>query len=73
MAHQGPLGPLTILTLAPDLLDRQPIFSPAGDAILFVRVPEADPTRSAGIWLMAPDGRELRQLAPSGSDPRWLP
>ncbi|MBA2253491.1 MAG: Ig-like domain-containing protein, partial [Chloroflexi bacterium] len=73
VAYQPPLGPMTLLTLTPELLDRQPVFSPAGDAILFVRVAEDEPTRSEGIWLMAPDGRELRQLSPGGSDPRWLP
>jgi hypothetical protein len=73
VAYQPALGPLTVLTLTPQLLDRQPAFSPAGDAILFVRVAEDDPTHSAGIWLMAPDGRELRQLSPGGSHPRWLP
>lgn len=73
LAYQPPTGVLSVLTLATDLLDRQPQFSPAGDAILFVRVPRDDPGRSAGIWLVAPDGRELRQLAPTGSDPRWLP
>jgi hypothetical protein len=73
LAYQVPGDGLRILTLAIDLADRQPVFSPAGDAILFVRVASDDPGRSAGLWLVAPDGRELRQLSPTGSDPRWLP
>lgn len=73
LAYQSPGDGLRVLTVAADLLDRQPVFAPAGDAILFVRVASGDPARSAGLWLVAPDGRELRQLSPTGSDPRWLP
>ncbi len=73
LAYQAGVGSPIILTLASDLLDRQPVFSPAGASILFVRVPHDDPTRSAGVWLVATDGRELRQLSPTGHDPRWLP
>jgi hypothetical protein len=62
-----------VLTNAEDLLDRQPSFAPDGRSILFARVPRETPTRSAGIWLVGTDGLELRQLAPDGSDPRWLP
>ena len=43
------------------------------NAILFARVARDDPTHSAGIWVVGRDGRELRQLSPAGSDPRWLP
>lgn len=73
VAFQAPGGTPVVLTVANDLLDRQPVFSPGGESILFVRVPRDDPTRSAGVWVVARDGRELRQLSPLGSDPRWLP
>ena len=65
--------PPTILTAAPDLLDRQPAFGPSADAIVFVRVRTVAPTVSTGIWVVDSDGRELRQLTTDGSDPRWLP
>jgi Big-like domain-containing protein len=61
------------LTPDGDLVDRQPSFSPRGDAALFVRVPSSTPARSAGIWRVGVDGSGLRQLSPDGSDPRWLP
>ena len=61
------------LTAGTDLLDRQPAFSPGGEAVLFVRVLRAAPERSAGIWLVRVDRSGLRQLTPDGSDPRWLP
>jgi hypothetical protein len=63
------------LRLTPDgeFVDRQPCFSPRGDAALFVRAPRATPLRSAGIWRVGVDGSGLRQLSPDGSDPRWLP
>ncbi|HET7026705.1 MAG TPA: Ig-like domain-containing protein [Candidatus Limnocylindrales bacterium] len=61
------------LTTAPDLLDRRPSFAPDGASILFLRVRADDPSASAGIWVVAPDGRELRQLSTDGAEPRWLP
>ena len=65
-------GAPAVLTAAADLADRQPAFSPAGDIVVFVRVP-ASGGPSAGIWVVRTDGRELTQLSPGGSDPRWLP
>ena len=64
-------GPLA-LTAATDLSDREPSFSPAGDLVVFVRIPAAGGP-SAGIWEVRTDGRELRQLSPDGTQPRWLP
>lgn len=61
------------LTTAPDLADRSPTFSPDGTTLLFGRVLVGDPTRSAGIWLVGLDGRDLRQLATDGAGARWLP
>jgi hypothetical protein len=61
------------LTTAPDLADRQPSFAPDGASILFLRVQADNPTISAGIWVVDPDGHELRQLSTDGADPRWLP
>jgi hypothetical protein len=66
-------GPATVLTSSADLLDRQPTFGPGGGSIIFVRVPATQPQTSAGIWSVATDGLELRQLSLDGSDPRWLP
>lgn len=63
----------TQLTTATDLSDSRPSFSPDGASILFLRVKATDPTASAGIWVVDPDGRELRQLSTDGADPRWLP
>jgi hypothetical protein len=61
------------LTTAADLTDRRPSFSPDGASILFLRVRANDLAASAGIWVVGPDGRELRQLSTDGSAPRWLP
>ncbi|HYX11626.1 MAG TPA: Ig-like domain-containing protein, partial [Candidatus Acidoferrum sp.] len=63
----------TLLTTAADLSDRTPVFSPNGQEILFVRVPTAQPDTPAGIWVVATDGANLRQLTRDGADPRWLP
>ena len=70
---QSPAGgaPLALST-ASDLSDREPSFSPAGDLVVFVRIPAAGGP-SAGIWEVRTDGRELRQLSPDGTQPRWLP
>jgi hypothetical protein len=65
-------GAPAVLTAAADLADRQAAFSPAGDIVVFVRVP-ASGGPSAGIWVVRIDGRELTQLSPDGSAPRWLP
>ena len=61
------------LTTDANLLDRTPSFSPDGTTLVFVRVRVADSTRSAGIWLCALTGRDLRQVASDGTDARWLP
>lgn len=63
----------TEVTAAEEFLERQPSFGPAGEAIVFVRVRRDAPDRSAGIWVVRTDGRELRQLSPAGSSPRWIP
>ncbi len=60
------------LTSGSELSDRQPSFSPAGDVVVFVRVPGAGGA-SAGIWAVGTNGRGLRELSPDGSQPRWLP
>jgi WD40 repeat protein len=62
-----------VLTTSPDLSDRTPVFSPNGEQILFVRVQTDRPDASAGIWVVATDGSDLRQLTRDGADPRWLP
>ncbi|HEU4571850.1 MAG TPA: hypothetical protein VFR93_04125, partial [Candidatus Limnocylindrales bacterium] len=61
------------LTTAADLVDRDPSFGPDGGSILFLRVGASNPSSSAGIWVVGPDGRELRQLSTDGAEPRWLP
>ena len=60
------------LTTGPDLSDRQPSFSPAGDVVVFVRIPAAGGP-SAGIWAVGTNGANLRELAPDGTQPHWLP
>ncbi|HEU4672079.1 MAG TPA: Ig-like domain-containing protein [Candidatus Limnocylindrales bacterium] len=61
------------LTTSPGLVDGMPSFAPDGSSILFLRAQPGQPERPAGIWLVAPDGTDLRQLATDGADPRWLP
>jgi Tol biopolymer transport system component len=69
----SPGSTLAVLTTAPDLVDRSPGFAPDGSTIVFVRVPAAASEHSSGIWLVGPDGRELRQVSTDGTDPFWLP
>ncbi len=69
--QSGSGAPLALTTSAV-LADREPSFSPAGDLVVFVRVP-ASGGPSAGIWEVRTDGRELGQLSPDGTQPRWLP
>ena len=47
--------------------------SPAGDMLLLQRYPVGQGSDSAGIWLLNLSMRELRQIAPDGSDPNWIP
>jgi hypothetical protein len=61
------------LTTSPGLVDGFPSFAPDGTSILFVRAVAGQTERSAGIWAVAPDGTDLRQLSTDGADPRWLP
>ncbi|HXG40776.1 MAG TPA: hypothetical protein VNJ28_07515, partial [Candidatus Limnocylindrales bacterium] len=68
-----PLASPSRLTSAENLADRAPSFSPDGRTIVFFRVPADAPTRSAGIWLVDPVTRDLRQLTTDGAYPRWLP
>lgn len=64
---------LRALTSNPDFVDNWPAFSPDGAELLFVRVRPRVPTRSEGIWGVAPDGQDLRQLTTDGAYPRWIP
>jgi hypothetical protein len=41
--------------------------------VVFGRVPAGNPTISAGIWIVKPDGSGLTSLATDGAYPRWLP
>ncbi|HEY6058132.1 MAG TPA: hypothetical protein VIV06_08870, partial [Candidatus Limnocylindrales bacterium] len=66
-------APPFALTTAGDLVDRSPSFSPDGGEIVFTRARRDAPTRSAGIWIVGLDGRELRQLSVDGASARWLP
>lgn len=61
------------LTIGVDLIDRAPEFSPDGLTLVLGRVAASDPSRSAGIWLVGIDGRDLRQLSIDGSAARWQP
>ncbi len=61
------------LTTSPGLVDGVPSFAPDGSSILFLRAEPGEPERPAGIWLVTPDGTDLRQLSTDGADPRWLP
>ncbi|MBA3779837.1 MAG: hypothetical protein H0X16_11180 [Chloroflexi bacterium] len=61
------------LTDGGEYLDRHPGFSPGGNTVVFVRVPRGNPTGPAGIWLVETSGEGLRQIAPEGSLPRWVP
>jgi len=74
MAFLAPGGtaPLS-LTSGAGPADRWPAFAPNGDLILFLRVSTSAPDRSEGIWVIQPDGRQLRQLSTDGSYPRWPP
>ena len=55
---------LAQLTFAPEQ-STKPVPSPDGALIAF--------SRSGALWVMRPDGRGQRRLAPSARDPAWAP
>lgn len=65
--------PLTLLTNNPAFSETSPSFSPDGHMVVFGRVSAGNPTISAGIWIVKPDGSGLANLATDGAYPRWLP
>ena len=73
IVRAGSPAPARPLTSAPSLADRTPTFGPDGRSILFGRVHAADPTASAGIWVVDTATGALSPLAPDGAYPRWLP
>ncbi len=73
LAYASGNGATVVLAASPDFDARSPAFAPDGSAILFARVLAGARTTSAGIWLVNPDGSGLRQLAPDGAYPLWLP
>jgi hypothetical protein len=69
-------GPGTaVIALTSDSLyqDMAPSFSPDGATIVFGRAKADNPTASAGIWIVKPDGTGLTNLSVDGAFPRWLP
>ncbi len=65
--------PFKLLTNDPAFSETSPSFSPDGHMVVFGRVPAGNPTISAGIWIVKPDGSGLTSLATDGAYPRWLP
>lgn len=63
----------TTLAADPAYAARSPVFAPDGSQILFARVAAGQTDHSGGLWVVGPDGSGLRQLAPDGAYPRWLP
>jgi hypothetical protein len=66
-------GTLTPLTNDPAFSEMSPSFRPDGLMVVFGRVRSQDPTLSAGIWIVKPDGTGLTNLSLDGAFPRWLP
>jgi WD40 repeat protein len=62
-----------LLTTDPAWSEGSPSFSPDGSLIVFGRFGTRSPTVSGGIWIIAPDGTSLTNLATDGAYPRWLP
>ena len=61
------------LTTDPSWSEGSPSFSPDGSLIVFGRFGTRTPTISGGIWVIAPDGNGLLNLATDGAYPRWMP
>jgi hypothetical protein len=53
--------------------ETSPSFSPDGSMVVFGRYGISDPKISGGIWVMAPDGTGVKNLATDGAYPRWTP
>jgi Periplasmic component of the Tol biopolymer transport system len=68
-----PGGELKLLTNDPAFSEMSPSFRPDGQMVVFGRVRSQDPTLSAGIWIVKPDGTGLTNLSLDGAFPRWLP
>jgi Tol biopolymer transport system component len=66
-------GTLRPLTNDPAFSEMSPSFRPDGNMVVFGRVRTQDPTLSAGIWIVKPDGTGLTNLSLDGAFPRWLP
>jgi hypothetical protein len=66
-------GAPTPLTNDPAFSEMSPSFRPDGNMVVFGRVRSQDPTLSAGIWTVKPDGTGLANLSLDGAFPRWLP
>jgi Tol biopolymer transport system component len=66
IAHADGSGMRRLIQLPRDAAETVPLWSPAGDLILFVDEPPGG--QGMSLWLIAPDGSSLRQLQTSA---RW--
>jgi hypothetical protein len=69
----APGGATVLLADDPQYSETSPSFSPDGSTVVFGRVLFSNPTTSAGIWIVKPDGTGLTNLSVDGAYPRWLP
>ena len=68
-----PTTAMVQITGDPNFDESSPSFSPDGSMIVFGRVEPHEKTRSAGIWVIGTDGKNLAELSTDGAYPRWIP
>lgn len=61
------------LTNEPDVNHAMPAWSPDGRYLVFQRYPLTEAWADPAIWLYDTETGEMRQLAPAGLQPTWLP
>lgn len=64
---------LTALTSDAEINNGLPSWSPDGSQIVIQRYEINEPGAEPGIWVLDVEAGDLRQIAPVGIQPRWLP
>ncbi len=64
---------LTALTTEPEIHNGLPAWSPDGSRLVMQRYAISEPGAEPGIWVLELETGDIRQIAPIGLQPQWLP